>query len=930
METEKKKSEQKDSKPIVPRDRDEAMRMLCAAAEKGNVDEVSQLATWKYPSRFDRAFTPSIVNGRTWERSPLDKQNAESADLTNTNFNWYQRDKHVYYHPLLAVLEAPNAKTFLKLMSFKPQYFINKYPFQLIRAIIWWPLWPQEEKLKALKAVWDVLLPEQLKLLKGKNGAPLRKEDLPDLLKNLIAKPAAPKNNHEIMEKLCRAAEKGDAKEIDKCLMGTSSNDLPGNPNLSYNPFSEKFPLFLAIEAPDSNAFNALLDAKSLQSFNKDFLAKEGAMLARKIALLCRWLLAEKLTALGRLAEKGIHLKPIYLAALKGDVRSYSTQQLIEKDSADDTAIYYAGANNHLSVLQTLKALPDLFTILQTSFLARENQQEKIIEWCLNKVSEHLHNPQGQGRFELFSLLSASNAPYSLSQLVTKGYLESGKWLFERQKQPNSPLFQGIKDFRCEALLAAATHGHLKIVRWLVDKEKATLANVEDVTIRQALQQVISQEHLNSLQYLLDAGANIKNISEDNEGILELAIRNNSAASIALILRLRPEEFSKRCSDGNTPLIRAVNLGKLEAVEALLHHDHGASIEETDDRGNTALLIACSERNVAMMRLLFENGASVVAKNNRGETALVLAARPMLGDHTALRRTATYFLITEAGADPGDGFDLVGYLVRDRYPSLTKWCAEFPNILSPEELAALRERATQIKALYDGYLAKQQARIDEALGEESSPLIGVKDLRLIIGGYAALHPDGDLEPIPKTPHSQSRWKDTQPTMVNLSEEQQNGEKEFKSIGDAAKFFNKSGFQGTSGWSVTGEEEISATFDNVLTLEQAKKQLKDDHPHAIFRETETNITTTSSSLDTSYYLHAKVRVSQASDVMQSHSSASANGVPNLHANTAGFTHPRNLPATDLPANNPVSSSSSTSNATQEQQPVAQNGSGPVKR
>jgi hypothetical protein len=583
MTADNKQSEQKDSKPIVPRNKDDAVTMLCIAARDGNLDEISRLAKWEHALLDQLSRTPPVINGSMWKQPPgsthqsrLEQYNT-FTNLTNVNIDHAQFQDFIANYPLLAALEAPNADTFLTLISFKPkpQSFIKKYPFALIHAIIWWPLWPQEQKLKALEAVWDALLIRDRAMLKGENGATLTREDLFNFLKNPVAKLDTPKSDLEIK------------------------------------------------------------------------------------------------------------------------------------------------------------------------------------------------------------------------------------------------------------------------------------------------------------------------------------------------------------ASGGTPLTKAVERGQLEVVKRLLDLDQGASIEKTDNEGNTALLIASRRRDLTMMRLLYENGASVTAKNKNGETALVLAARPNGDSQPALRRAAVNYLITEAGANPGDGWDIASYLGNSTEPRPRTYdacVARYGNdptasVYYARHIAGCQKNAASLVALYNTYLAKQQARIDEAL----ETLFDERKLLKIIGGYAALHPDGDLDPTPKMPHPQSNWKDTQPTMVNLAEEQQNGEKEFKSIGDAAKFFNKSGFQGTSGWSVTGAEEISATFDNVLTLEQAKKKLKHDYPHTIFRETATkNITTTSSTLDPSYYLHATVKVSQASDVVQSHSSASSNPTP--MPSRSGSTGSNHIPRLWQPAG-----STNTSGTTSEQQPAEQDGS-----
>jgi ankyrin repeat protein len=159
---------------------------------------------------------------------------------------------------------------------------------------------------------------------------------------------------------------------------------------------------------------------------------------------------------------------------------------------------------------------------------------------------------------------------------------------------------------------------------------------------------------------------------EDDVTALALSIRKDHQ-DIALTLIENGSQVNEKFGDDNdTPLIVAAGCGRAEIVEALLNK--GAKIEETDDGGHTALLVAffgAMVRNVPdefiealgtdledakqcldksgnghqqVIRMLIAVGANInVRARDRGETPLSVAA--MFGDVELVR------LLLAHGAD---------------------------------------------------------------------------------------------------------------------------------------------------------------------------------------------------------------------------------------------------------------------------------------
>lgn len=76
-------------------------------------------------------------------------------------------------------------------------------------------------------------------------------------------------------------------------------------------------------------------------------------------------------------------------------------------------------------------------------------------------------------------------------------------------------------------------------------------------------------------------------------------------------------------NDGNTPLIIASSLGKAKFVQFLL--DNGASVDNKNFNGETALHRAAQAGNNEIIDILFANGANLNEPDFSGKTPLMLA-----------------------------------------------------------------------------------------------------------------------------------------------------------------------------------------------------------------------------------------------------------------------------------------------------------------
>ncbi|HEX3185699.1 MAG TPA: ankyrin repeat domain-containing protein, partial [Pyrinomonadaceae bacterium] len=95
---------------------------------------------------------------------------------------------------------------------------------------------------------------------------------------------------------------------------------------------------------------------------------------------------------------------------------------------------------------------------------------------------------------------------------------------------------------------------------------------------------------------------------------------------------------------GRTALHIACELGQLETVQLLINH--GASVAVRDHAGNTPLMYAATSGNSVLIELLLELGADIHARNRRGQDALVLAS---ISDHADAARLLRERLLAMRG-----------------------------------------------------------------------------------------------------------------------------------------------------------------------------------------------------------------------------------------------------------------------------------------
>jgi ankyrin repeat protein len=144
--------------------------------------------------------------------------------------------------------------------------------------------------------------------------------------------------------------------------------------------------------------------------------------------------------------------------------------------------------------------------------------------------------------------------------------------------------------------------------------------------------------------------------------LMAVAEADNGNNEIAQLLLKHGANVNDIRSDGETPLMLAVEQNKVELVRTFL--DHNANIEVVRNDGKTPLIIATYYGFTAIAQMLVNKGANVNARTKDGENALVNATQQGQEDFVRLllakgadvnarvQNDATVLVIAVKGAHP--------------------------------------------------------------------------------------------------------------------------------------------------------------------------------------------------------------------------------------------------------------------------------------
>jgi len=129
----------------------------------------------------------------------------------------------------------------------------------------------------------------------------------------------------------------------------------------------------------------------------------------------------------------------------------------------------------------------------------------------------------------------------------------------------------------------------------------------------------------NAIKFLLEKGANVNAINEDDETPLHLAAENNCTRAVKILLRNEDINVNIRDKSGKTPLHWAALLGYTDIVRAILTKKD-VKVNVADKGGKTSLHWAVENDHIDIVKVLLGNGAKVDIVDRCGKTPLHWAA----------------------------------------------------------------------------------------------------------------------------------------------------------------------------------------------------------------------------------------------------------------------------------------------------------------
>jgi len=150
------------------------------------------------------------------------------------------------------------------------------------------------------------------------------------------------------------------------------------------------------------------------------------------------------------------------------------------------------------------------------------------------------------------------------------------------------------------------------------------------------------------VERLIKDGADVNEKNNNGDTPLMIAIEYNQTIA-KMLIENNKEIINEKDKDGNTPLMLAImdkNISKKDGNTQLMHvyidenlksyrHyvketivkmlDNGANVNETNNNGDTPLMLAIMNNNLELPEILFKNGAAYNSKNKKGKNVLMYA-----------------------------------------------------------------------------------------------------------------------------------------------------------------------------------------------------------------------------------------------------------------------------------------------------------------
>ncbi len=308
---------------------------------------------------------------------------------------------------------------------------------------------------------------------------------------------------------------------------------------------------------------------------------------------------------------------PLMIAASRGNLQiiKYLIQKggdVHQKNKHHENAVFFAAKNGQMETLHFLQEAGADFLVINDKgenalMLAAQNGHKDSVSLLLDHgVPADLKSKNGNTAFQY----ALESSQFEIAELLFKKTTTNAKE---------------------EALFKAIIKGDIDSVRWLVEHGVSLAATTESQLTPILFAARLGKTQL--IEYFLGIEPDlIQATDKDGDNLLFVAIKTQRSLLVMHLIEKGYFSIHDHNSKGKTPLLVAAEMNS-ETIVTFLHQS-GASLEEQDSDGNTALhlLIAQGNYGEAMSYIHAHSPNLIFTKNNKEEIPL----------HTAIRYKQNY------------------------------------------------------------------------------------------------------------------------------------------------------------------------------------------------------------------------------------------------------------------------------------------------